>query len=73
VLYAYIVDSAPTAVASEQSASWAYPQPGWDDERNVLAVVNSLLGRVRLSGRVDLLGEGERELASAGMWVYEAI
>jgi alpha-galactosidase len=32
VFYAYI------------SASWAYPQPGWDDEKNAPVIMNSLLG-----------------------------
>jgi alpha-galactosidase len=66
VLYAYISASAPTVVTPEQSASWAYLQPGWDDEKNVLTVVNTLLGRVHLSGRVDALSRGQRELVREG-------
>jgi alpha-galactosidase len=64
VLYAYISAATPTAVAPEQSASWAYPQPEWGDERDALTVVNTLLGRVHLSGRLDALSAGLKELCT---------
>jgi alpha-galactosidase len=69
-LYAAISAAAPTAVMPEQSASWAYPQPGWSDETNAFTVVNSLLGRVHLSGRLDLLSKDQYELVRQGMEVY---
>lgn len=73
VRYAAIAAAAPTAVTPEQSATWAYPQPDWDDEKNAMTVVNSLLGRVHLSGRLDLLSENQLELISSGMRVYKKI
>jgi hypothetical protein len=73
VLYAYIGAPVPTAVMPEQSASWAYPHPGWDGEKNAPTAVNVLLGRVHLSGRVDALGRGQRELVGEGMRVYRAV
>jgi alpha-galactosidase len=73
VRYASIAAAAPTAVTPEQSATWAYPQPGWDDEKNAMTVVNSLLGRVHLSGRLDLLSPEQLELISSGMKVYKSI
>jgi alpha-galactosidase len=69
-LYAAVAAAAPTAVIPEQSASWAYPQPDWSDETNAFTVVNSLLGRVHLSGRLDLLSKEQYELVRQGMEVY---
>lgn len=73
VRYAAIAAAVPTAVTPEQSATWAYPQPDWDDEKNAMTVVNSLLGRVHLSGRLDLLTSNQLELISSGMKVYKQI
>jgi alpha-galactosidase len=73
-LYAAIAASLPTAVLPEQSASWAYPQPEWSDEINALTVANSLLGRIHLSGRLDLLSEHQLEnIVYEGMRVYKSI
>jgi len=69
-LYASIAAAAPTAVIPEQSASWAYPQREWDNEKNAFTVVNSLLGRVHLSGRLDALNPQQLELVRDGMKVY---
>ena len=73
VLYAAIAAAVPTAVAPEQSATWAYPQPAWDDEINCLTVVNSLLGRIHLSGRLDMLSSHQFDLIAEGMEVYKGI
>lgn len=73
VRYGSISAAAPTAVTPEQSAVWAYPQPGWDDETNALTVVNSLLGRIHLSGRLDLLSASQLDLITTGMKVYKEI
>ena len=73
VLYAAIAAAVPTAVTPEQSATWAYPQPEWDDETNALTIVNSLLGRIHLSGRLDNLSAAQFRLVSEGMEVYKGI
>lgn len=74
VLYAAIAAALPTAVLPEQGATWAYPQPGWSDEINVLTVANSLLGRVHLSGKMDGLSEHQLEdIVYEGMRVYKRI
>jgi alpha-galactosidase len=73
VRYAAISAAMPTAVAPEQSASWAYPQPDWTDEMIAFTVVNTLLGRVHLSGRLDLLNGKQLGLVSEGMKVYKSI
>ncbi|KAG2420395.1 hypothetical protein HFD88_005196 [Aspergillus terreus] len=71
--YAAIAAALPTAVTPEQAATWAYPQPDWDDETNAMTVVNSLLGRIHLSGRLDLLQPHQFELIRHGMDVYRSI
>lgn len=72
-LYAAIAAAVPTAVIPEQSATWAYPQPAWSDEINALTVINSLLGRVYLSGRLDQLSKHQMSLVVEGMDVYKSI
>ncbi|KAF4782981.1 alpha-galactosidase [Colletotrichum scovillei] len=72
-LYAAIAAACPTAVTPEQSASWAYPQPGWSDELNALSVVNSMMGRVYLSGRVDLLSDNQLAIVKEGLEVYKSM
>ncbi|KAL4874595.1 glycoside hydrolase superfamily [Aspergillus karnatakaensis] len=71
--YAAISAALPTAVTPEQGATWAYPQPEWDDETNALTVVNSLLGRIHLSGRLDILSPHQFGIIKEGMDVYRAI
>ncbi|KAF1845870.1 glycoside hydrolase family 36 protein [Cucurbitaria berberidis CBS 394.84] len=73
VMYASIAAAVFTAVTPEQSATWAYPQKEWDDEINALTVVNSLLGRIHLSGRLDKLSDHQFALISEGMQVYKNI
>ncbi|CEL03790.1 Putative Alpha-1,4-galactosidase (Eurofung) [Aspergillus calidoustus] len=71
--YAAISAALPTAVTPEQGATWAYPQPEWDDEMNALTVVNSLLGRIHLSGRLDILSPTQFGIIKEGMDVYREI
>lgn len=71
VLYAAISAGVPTAVTPEQSASWAYPQPEYSDDLNALCVINSIMGRVHLSGRIDLLNKSQIDLVSRGITAYK--
>jgi alpha-galactosidase len=73
IRYAAIAASVPTAITPEQSATWAYPQPGWSDELNALTVVNSFLGRIHLSGPLDRLSPHQCQLITEGMNVYKSI
>ena len=73
VKYAAIAAAVPTAVTPEQSATWAYPQPEWNNELIAFTVVNSLLGRVHLSGRLDLLSAEQHRLVADGMAIYKTI
>lgn len=71
--YAVIAAAIPTAVLPEQGATWAYPQETWSDEINALTVVNSLLGRVHLSGRLDIMKSEQLAIVKEGMQVYQQI
>lgn len=73
VLYCPIAAAAPTAVCPEQSATWAYPQPGWSDELNAFTLVNSMLGRVHLSGTLAGLSQEQSNLVRDAMSVYKSI
>jgi alpha-galactosidase len=72
-LYAAISAACPTAVLPEQSASWAYPQPEWSYELTALTVINSMLRRVYLSGRLDKLNSWQMDLVTEGMNLYKTI
>lgn len=73
LLYPPIAAAAPASVLPEQAAHWAYPQPGMSDEEIVFTVCTGLAGRLYLSGRVDLLDEGQRALVRAGVEAHRAI
>ncbi|WP_318836479.1 alpha-amylase family protein [Actinomadura rudentiformis] len=65
-----IAAAAPTVVPPEQGAVWAYPQPDFDDERIVFTMVSAMLGRIHLSGRLDLLSGHQLDLVTAAIEVY---
>jgi alpha-galactosidase len=69
--YAAIAAAAPSAVTPEQGAVWAYPQPGHSPEEASFCLVNALLGRVHLSGRIDLMNGGQRARVRAALDVYK--
>ena len=73
LLYAAIASAAPTAVTPEQGAVWAYPDHSWSEERNAFSMINSLLGRVHLGGRLDLLDTEQARHVREATDVYKHI
>jgi alpha-galactosidase len=71
--YAAIAAAAPVAVAPEQAAVWAYPQPGWSDEEIAFTLCSALLGRIHLSGHIDRMSEAEQELVAGAVRAYKSI
>ena len=71
--YVPIACAAPTAVTPEQSAVWAYPQPGYPPELNALTLISAMLGRIHLSGRIDLLDQGQIHQVRTAVQVYQGI
>ncbi|GAA4631953.1 alpha-galactosidase [Actinoallomurus vinaceus] len=72
-LYAAIAAAAPAAIAPEQAGNWAYPQPGMPDETIAFTMINGLVGRLYLSGRLDHMNPHERDLVQHAVAVYKRI
>jgi alpha-galactosidase len=73
VHYVPIAAAAPSCVTPEQAAVWAYPQPDWSADLNDLTLVNALLGRVHLSGRIDRLDTAGQASVRRAIDVYKAL
>lgn len=73
VRYPAISAAAPVAITPEQAATWAYPQPEWDDGDIAFALCGALLGRVHLSGHLDQMSESQLELVADAISVYKRI
>ncbi|KXT02607.1 hypothetical protein AC578_10701 [Pseudocercospora eumusae] len=73
VIYSAISANILTALTPEQSASWALPAPEYDDDTIALCMVNSLMGRLYISGRIDLLTDSQLQLVIEASDVYKSI
>lgn len=73
LLYPAISSAFPMAVAPEQGAVWAYPQPGWTEDGISFALCNALLGRIHLSGHLDKMSGSELQLVADGVAAYKRI
>ncbi|ROP49148.1 MULTISPECIES: glycoside hydrolase family 36 protein [unclassified Rathayibacter] len=62
-----IAAAAPSAVLPEQAAVWSYPQPEHSDAMIDLTMAQSVLQRVHLSGRIDLLSAPQ--IARVAEWI----
>lgn len=70
-LYAAIAASAPASLLPEQAGNWAYPQPTMSDEDAAFALVNGMLGRLYLSGRLDQMSDEQRAVVVEATSVYK--
>jgi alpha-galactosidase len=68
--YPPIAAAAPAAIAPEQAAVWAYPQPGFSDDEIAFTMAGAMLGRVHLSGHLDRMSGPQRELVAEAVRVY---
>ena len=71
--YPPIAAAVPMAVAPEQAAVWAYPQPGWSNNEIAFTLCSALLGRVHLSGHLDKMSESEQQLVAEAINVYKRV
>jgi alpha-galactosidase len=71
--YPAIAAAAPAAIAPEQAASWAYPQPSFSDDEIAFALCTAMLGRVHLSGHLDRMSSEQRALVRDAISVYKTI
>jgi alpha-galactosidase len=66
-----VAAAAPMAVPPEQGAVWAYPQPEFSVAENAFTIASAMLGRIHLSGRVDLLDQEQGALVRHAVAVYK--
>jgi alpha-galactosidase len=71
--YPPIAAAAPAAIAPEQSAVWAYPQPEFSDGEIAFTLCSAMLGRMHLSGHIDEMSPAQRDLVAQAVQVYKAI
>jgi alpha-galactosidase len=71
--YPPIAVSAPLAVAPEQAAVWAYPQPEHTADEISFTLCTALLSRVHLSGFLDRMDPWQRALVVEALEVYRSI
>jgi Melibiase len=68
-----IAAAVPMAVNPEQPAMWAYPVPAMTDRETAFNLAGALLGRVHLSGRLDLLRPGQEALVAEALTAYREL
>ena len=71
--YPAIAAAAPAAIAPEQAAVWAYPQPEWSDDEIAFTLCSALLGRVHLSGHIDRMSGAQHQLVAEAINAYKGI
>ncbi|WP_329415686.1 alpha-galactosidase [Streptomyces sp. NBC_00704] len=68
-----IAVAAATAVAPEQAAVWAYPQPDFGPDEIAFTMTTALLGRVHLSGFLDRMNDEQFARVRSAVDVYKRI
>lgn len=76
--YPYIAGNILSAVLPEQAAVWSYPvggleKQGVDDDRVVLNMINSLLGRMHLASDLEALTPRQMQLVQEGIAYYKTL
>jgi alpha-galactosidase len=71
--YPPIAAAAPAAIAPEQAAVWAYPQPEFTDDEIAFTMSGAMLGRVHLSGHLDRMTPRQRDLVADAVRVYKEL
>ena len=69
--YPPIAAAAPAAIAPEQAANWAYPQPSFTDDEIAFTLCGAMLGRIYLSGHLDHMSREQRELVAEAVRVHK--
>lgn len=71
--YPPIAAAAPAAIAPEQAAVWAYPQPEWDDDKIAFTLCSAMLGRLHLSGNLNRMAGTQQRLVEEAVQTYKTI
>lgn len=72
-LYATIAAAAPMSLLPEQAGNWASPQPSMTEEEIAFAMINGLVGRLYLSGRLDEMNATQTALVAEGVAAFKQI
>ncbi len=67
-----IAAAAPTAVLPEQAAVWSYPLGDADVDATALNMINALLQRIHLSGKITELSDEAFAVMKEGIAVYKS-
>ena len=71
--YPPIAAAAPISLLPEQAASWAYPQPGMNEEEVAFCLVTGLLGRFYVSGHLNEMTEAHRRMVAEAIAVAKTL
>jgi alpha-galactosidase len=71
--YPPVAAAAPAAMPPEQAGIWAVPQPSFTGQQIAFIMCGALLGRIHLSGHLDQMSPGQRELVAAAVRVYREV
>jgi alpha-galactosidase len=71
--YPPITAAAATAATPEQAAVWAYPQPDQTFDEIAFTLTGPLLGRIHLSGFINLMNDEQFELVRSAVSVYKEV
>ncbi|MFF0159907.1 alpha-galactosidase [Streptomyces sp. NPDC005263] len=69
--YPPIAAAAATAATPEQAAVWAYPQPDQTLDEIAFTLTGALLGRVHLSGFLNLMSDEQFDLVRSAISAYK--
>lgn len=71
--YPPITAAAATAATPEQAAVWAYPQPDQTFDEIAFTLTGPLLGRIHLSGFLNLMNDEQFDLVRSAVSVYKEV
>ena len=71
--YPPITAAAATAATPEQAAVWAYPQPDQTFDEIAFTLTGPLLGRIHLSGFINLMDDEQFDLVRSAVSVYKEV
>jgi alpha-galactosidase len=73
LMYAAVAANARSAVVAEQCGMWAIPEPKHSPDMLALTMTNALLGRMLLSGRLQLLDDEQLAVVRRAVALYKQL
>ena len=70
---AFISAASAAALTPEQAGIWTYPVEASDEEETICNMVNAMLMRIHLGGRIDLINSACTELVKEAIACYKEI